>query len=972
MSAHVGDLDFFRLSPHQKRHLSYLIVAFSSLLLLAVTVFRSTVFSERYMPHAFCYMQKPLLIWTNVVADSLIGISYTAISVSLAYLVTKGRKDIPFRWMFLAFGLFIVACGGTHFVETVTIWIPIYVFSAFLKVFTAIASVSTAVALPFTIRNVHNLIHDARASQQYREELEAAVNQLHTAQTGLRDVNRRLEKQVTERTAELTQTNSALQKELTDRKFLQSSLAKLAAIVESSDDAIITKDLNGKITSWNHGAEKLYGYSREQVLGLDISLIVPKERLHEIQEIIAKISAGQRVDHFETQRITSSGTGLDVSVTASPVFNAEGELCGVATIARDITPAKRAQEALLRSETQYRLLFENNPMPMWIFDRKNLRFQAVNEAAIKHYGYSRREFLKMTIADIRPAEDVPKLLSEISIDSGELQDAALWRHRKKDGTIIDVEITACGVDTPTPESELILAHDVTERLKNERHLRQSEERFSKVFRSSPLGITISRESDGLYLDANAAFLRMMEYEYDDLVGETAHQLNIWNEPHDREQMLRRLGQPDLTMPLEVRFRTRSGKSRLVQIAAETVELDDQRCVLAITQDVTEARLLEQQFRQAQKMEAIGRLAGGVAHDFNNMLGVIIGYSELARERLPDDEKSKKYVAEIRRAAERAAGLTRRLLSFSRQQPQVPRVLNLNSIVQNLEGMLARMIGEDISLIFRPREPLGSVWVDLVQMEQVLMNLAVNARDAMPNGGELIIETENIYLDETYIGQQGPAKPGHYVQFTVSDTGCGMDAATQAQIFEPFFTTKEPGKGTGLGLATVWGAIKQSNGYISVYSYIGRGTTFKIFLPRIDKAAEGLIPADIDAVASYGYETVLVVEDEDALRELAVSVLERRGYKVLSASAGNVALEIAKEYSSEIALVVTDVIMPKMTGPDLVTELRKHRPRLKVLYMSGYSRNLIVDEGAVDSQAAMLSKPFSSLELLNRVREVLAS
>lgn len=972
MSAHVADVDFFRLTSNQKRQLSYVTIAISFLLSLALTVFRSTVFSERYMPHSFCYMRKPLLIWTNVVADSLIGISYTVISASLAYLIIRGRKDIPFRWMFLAFGLFIVACGGTHFVETVTIWIPIYVFSAGLKVFTAVASVSTAVALPFTIRNVHQLIVEARASRQYREELEVAINQLHRSQSELRDANRRLENQVAARTMELTQANSALRTELDERKNLQASLAKLAAIVESSEDAIISKDLGGRITSWNQGAEKLYGYKREEVLGHDIGLIAPKERLHEIEGIVAKISKGERVEHFETQRLTKSGAVLDVSITASPLFGPDGTLCGVGTIARDITSAMRTQEALIRSEAQYRLLFEKNPMPMWIFDQKTLRFNAVNQAAIKHYGYSREEFLQMTIADIRPSEDVPKLLEEVSRTERGLQDAKVWRHRKKDGSVIYAEITACGLDAPIPNSELVLSHDVTDRLEGERRLRQSEERFSKVFRSSPLGITISREADGLYLDANDAFLQMMEYDYDDLVGKTFRELNIWNEQHDRDQTLRQLEQAERTKALEVRLRTRSGKTRLVQIAVETVQLEDQRCILAITQDVTEARVLEQQLRQAQKMEAIGRLAGGVAHDFNNMLGVIIGYSELARERVTENERAKKYIAEIRRAAERAAALTRRLLSFSRQQPQVPRVLNLNAVVQNLEGMLTRMIGEDISMIFRPMEPLGSVRVDLGQIEQVLMNLAVNARDAMPNGGELIIETENIYLDETYIGQQGPAKPGHYVQLTVSDTGCGMDNATQAQIFEPFFTTKDPGKGTGLGLATVWGAVKQSDGYISVSSEIGHGTSFKIFFPRVDKPAEGLIPAHIDTVVPSGHETILVVEDEDALRELAVGMLQRTGYKVLSANSGKEALEIANGFSAEIALILTDVIMPKMSGPDLVNELRKQRPSLKVLYMSGYASTFIVERDANSSQLPMLSKPFSSLELLNRVREALKS
>src|SRR5581483_8348663 len=532
--------------------------------------------------------------------------------------------------------------------------------------------------------------------------------------------------------------------------------------------------------------------------------------------------------------------------------------------------------------------------------------------------------------------------------------------------------TACNLDFPTPGSILVLAHDVTDRLKTERRMRQSEERFSTVFRSSPVGITLSTESDGRYLDANPAFLRMIGYTHEEINGRTAYRVKIWNDPQEREMMIEQLGHFDPTRPLEVRFRNRQGKVRLVEIAAERVELQDQPCVLAVTQDVTEARLLEQQFRQAQKMEAIGLLAGGVSHDFNNMLGVIIGYSELTRERITEDASAQKYVGEIRRAAERAAALTRQLLAFSRQQQQVPRILNINSIVSNLKGMLSRMIGEDITLVFQPEESLGSVRVDLVQMEQVLMNLAVNARDAMPNGGELIIETKNTYLDESYIGQQDPVKPGHYVLLSVSDTGCGMDPATLSQIFEPFFTTKEAGKGTGLGLATVWGIVQQSNGYISVYSDMGRGTTLKIYLPRLDLPAEGLMPPELNTVAPSGNETVLVVEDEIALRELAVSVLERKGYQVLSAADGRTAVEIANAFEGDIALVLTDVIMPRMTGPELVNELRKNRSQLKVVYMSGYARNLVVDEGMIKAEMAMLSKPFSSLELLTKVREILRS
>src|SRR5581483_3780703 len=445
MSIETGEMDFFRLSSDQKRHLAYFSLSFSTLLLLALTEFRSTVFSERYMPHAFCYLQKPSLIWTNVVADSIIGISYTAISISLLYLVIRGRKDIPFQWMFLAFGIFIVACGGTHFVETLTIWIPIYVFAAALKLFTAIASISTAIALPFVIPRILETIRAARTSEQRRLELESALVQLNDAQSALRESHKRLETQIAARTVELTDANAALRQQLDERKKLQASLSTLAAIVENSEDAIIGKDLNGRITAWNRGAEKLYGYNAEQAIGQPVTIITPQDRRGEVEEIVSIIQSGRTVENYETQRITRDGTVLDVSVTASAVYDSEGHLCGVSAIARDITPAKRAEEALRQSEAHYRLLFEKNPMPMWIFDQQTLRFQAVNEAAVRHYGYARDEFLRLTLGDIRPPEEVPRFLQLMSHPLRGLQQPDLWRHRKKDGSIIDVEVTACNL-----------------------------------------------------------------------------------------------------------------------------------------------------------------------------------------------------------------------------------------------------------------------------------------------------------------------------------------------------------------------------------------------------------------------------------------------------------------------------------------------------------------------------------------------
>ena len=964
-----GQTDFFTLPSSQKRKLIFSFVSSTVLLVTIMTMFRSSVFSDRYMPHAFCYLEKPALVWTHVAADTVIGLSYVAIAVSLGYLVFKGRKDIPFRWMFLAFGLFIVACGGTHFVETVTVWIPVYVFSAGVKLFTAIASLCTAVALPFYVPDALNVVREAKRSEKRREELELVLAQRNEAQQALRQLNTQLENQVEERTAELNAAVASLEAQLQQRKKLEASVARLAAIVESSNDAIVSKDLDGTIRSWNGGAERLYGYTAEEVIGKNIQIICPQNRSREMLDILSRVKHGDRIRNFETERVNKSGFLIDVSLTVSPVFDEAGHVVGASAIGRDITTAKRAQDALRESEAQYRLLFDRSPLPMWIFDQKTLKFLAVNQAAVDHYGYSREEFFRMTVLDIRPLEDAASVLKEMAIPEAERKQRKIWRHRKKDGSIINVEITSRDLTSPTPTSELVLAHDVTQRLQSETRLLQSEERFSKAFRSSPFGITISTENEGRYVDANPAFLSIMGYERDELVGKTVHDLHIWSEPHERALLLQQLDHPKPTKSVEAHFRAKSGKIRLVEMAAERIVLDDKHCVLAIIQDITEARQLEQQFLQAQKMEAVGRLAAGLAHDFNNMLGVIIGYADIARERLDPDQAAQKHLAEIRKASERAAGLVRQLLVFTRQQQQVPRVLNLNSIVKNLNNMLVHVLGEDIAFELELTEPLGSVRVDLGQMEQVLMNLAVNARDAMPKGGQFLIETSNVDLDEKYIGQQGPVKPGSYVLLAVSDNGTGMDEVALSRAFEPFFTTKEPGKGTGLGLATVWGIIKQSNGYISVYSDMGHGTTFKIYLPRVDQPAENLVPTTVNVSPRSGHETVLLVEDDSALRVLAANVLEGKGYNVLSAPDGSLAIDFAAQFEGEIALLLTDVIMPGMTGPELANELKKVRPGLKTLYMSGYSGNLLF-RGGISGNLAVLSKPFSSLDLLTKVRSVL--
>jgi two-component system, cell cycle sensor histidine kinase and response regulator CckA len=395
-----------------------------------------------------------------------------------------------------------------------------------------------------------------------------------------------------------------------------------------------------------------------------------------------------------------------------------------------------------------------------------------------------------------------------------------------------------------------------------------------------------------------------------------------------------------------------------------------RVRLVVAQDISERHLLEQQLRQAQKMEAVGRLAGGVAHDFNNLLMVIKGHTELLMSGLPAGDRVARKIAQIDRAADRATSLTKQLLAFSRMQVLQPRVMNLNAIVEDMGKLLPRLIGEDIELNIRMAADLGSIRADASQMEQIIMNLAVNARDAMPNGGRLFIETSNADLDDAYNVTHPIVQAGRYVSLAVSDTGIGMDAETQAHIFEPFFTTKEAGKGTGLGLATVYGVVKQSGGFIWVYSEVGKGTSFKIYLPRVDQVEEKGSAPNAAGEAPRGAETILLAEDEQDVREVAREFLESAGYTVVEARDGNEALRVAGDRNRGIDLLVTDMVMPGMTGRELAQRIQALRPALPAIFMSGYSEQTAAENAQSNGSIYLLTKPFSRSGILRTIREAL--
>ena len=548
-----------------------------------------------------------------------------------------------------------------------------------------------------------------------------------------------------------------------------------------------------------------------------------------------------------------------------------------------------------------------------------------------------------------------------------------YRLRHKNGTWLALESTSSVILNANgdPEKLVIVNRNVTKRKRAEEALRRSEADFRSVVEHAPYAIYRASVT-GRFLQVNPALQKMLGYELEEELLGRDLATEIFRHTGEYQRLVELLSRTEEIKDMEMDWKRQDGTPITVRCSGRRI--NDEHGVAAyfevFAEDVTEKRVLERQLRTAQKMEAIGRLSGGIAHDFNNHLGVIIGYSRVLKRQLGENHPLTEHALEIEKAGQRAASLTKQLLAFSRQQVLTPAVLCLNTLVADMEKMLPPLLGEDIEVSLVGDPDLGNVKADQGQIEQVIMNLAVNARDAMPEGGKLKIETANAILDQAYTRNHPGSKAGNYVTLGVTDSGMGMDAGTLTHMFEPFFTTKERGKGTGLGLATVYGIVKQSNGYISVESSIGKGTSFQIYLPRY----EGQPVAEAQTIDLpdnlRGSESILLAEDSEALRKLAQSNLESAGFRVLSARSGEEALEIAKRHPSTFDLLLTDVVMPGMNGRVLAEHLLPRQPGMKVLYMSGYTDSFIAGHGVLESGTYLLHKPFTEDVLIRKVREVL--
>jgi PAS domain S-box-containing protein len=750
---------------------------------------------------------------------------------------------------------------------------------------------------------------------------------------------------------------------------LEESARRLRALLEAMQDVVLHQGPDGRYLEIAPTRHDLLYLPPTDMIGKSPYDIFPREQAGFFQRAFEQA--------WQTRTVVTIEYALPIAdrecwfeARLSPVLDEQGRPTTVLSIIRDITTHHQARQALQESEEQYRILVEQSNAAIYLLF--NRRFVFVNRRFTELFG--------VTYNDLNdPDFDFTALVAPQSRALVEERERKLacgepvplryeFTALTRDGREIVVEASVGYIPYHGGIATQGIVQDITDRKQAEEALQESEARYRRLIELMPNGVAVHQ--GGVVRMVNLAGARMLNYDSpEELAGRP---LLDFVHPDDRavvrERARAQLERGESVPPREERFLRRDGSAVLVEAAASPFLLGGQPAAMVVFRDITEQRRLEEQLRQSQKMEAIGRLAGGIAHDFNNLLTAINGYSDLMLHTLDANDPLRREVEFIFKAGQRAAGLTQQLLAFSRKQMMEMQVLNLGTLLEDLAAMLRRIIGEDIDLVVASDPACGNVRVDPAQMEQVIVNLVINARDAMPNGGRLTVDLANAELDESYTHDHAEVLPGPYVLLSVSDSGIGITPEVHRHLFEPFFTTKE--FGTGLGLATVYGIVRQFEGHIQVYSEIGHGTTFKIYLPRVGERAAPLEPRTGPAAWPRGTETVLVVEDNDMVRSLAARVLRTQGYAVLEAAHGNEAMLLARDHAGPIHLLLTDVVMPQMSGRELMEYMRESRPEMRVLYMSGYTDNVVAHHGVLEPGTPFIQKPFTPQAMARKVRAVL--
>ena len=748
---------------------------------------------------------------------------------------------------------------------------------------------------------------------------------------------------------------------------LRESEARYRALFENSSDAILIAEVETQAIRFaNPTATRIFGYAESDLCRMCVADLAPKAMVGEALSEFGEFARGAKARSDGVQALRADGTVIVVDVSVAHV--SVGGRAMLAGFFRDVTSRTEAERALARSEERYRCLFESARDGILILDAETGHIVDVNPYMTDLTGYGRDDFIGKALWEIGAFKDAGASKASFA----QLQATTYIRYddlplATRTGGTVEVEFVSNIYVVGGRRVVQCNVRDNTVRKRTEderRRLMTAIEQADEV--------VLVTDVDGAITFVNAAFQTVTGYTRGEVLGKNPRLLKSGTQGDDFYRALWATLAAGKTWRGRLVNKKKDGSLYSQDATLSPVRDHDGNIAsfVGVARDVTAALALEAQFLHAQKMEAVGRLAGGIAHDFNNVLSVILSYAEVMREDMKPDDPRRADVEEIEKAGLRAVELTRQLLAFSRRQVLETKVLNPNAAIGWIAKMLRQLLGADIELATLPADDLWNVKVDPGQLEQVLMNLAVNARDAMPHGGKLTIETANVTLDEAHSTTHPDVRAGDYVQIAVGDSGLGMDADTQARIFEPFFTTKEKEKGTGLGLATVFGIVRQSEGHIAVESEPGVGTTFRIYLPKFGGAAAPSPALSKELEAAAGSETILLVEDEDQVRVLARDVLRRHGYVVLDAASAGEALLVCEQHEAPIDLLLADVVLPRMNGRLLAERIATLRPAIKVLLMSGYTDDAVLLRGVLDSDLAFLQKPLTPTSLARKVREVL--